>query len=342
MELQEIQNKSEETLCDIVEMIRADETKRLAKETDLEIMKSISDSIKNIVSESTFDFEKLDREPIKMVAKPIIEERYAQLKEEIKTIEGKIRVATILVGDKPDSELYVKMKHKKCEEVGICSDVLQFPEGIQTEQLEAEIKKIIEYGVHDGILIQLPLPSHIDQKYILEKFGHMLAQIAKRPLIDVDGLTQIGKLSGVIPCTPKGIIKLLDYYKIDMLGKHVVIVGRSEILGKPLAKICQDRDATVSVVHSRTPKLLRESLICTADIIISCAGSPNLIQPIDIVIGDKVVVDAGVTIIDGKSIGDVNEECYQYLYAYTPYTGAVGPMTILSLVENIVESAKNR
>lgn len=309
---------------------------------DVRIMKALYDSLSDIARREKYDFDKSDKEPVKMVAKPILEQRYAELKEEIESIEGKIRVATILVGDKPDSELYVKMKHKKCEEVGICSDVLQFPEGIQTEQLEAEIKKIIEYDVHDGILIQLPLPSHIDQNYILEKFGHMLAQIAKRPLIDVDGLTQIGKLSGVIPCTPKGIIKLLDYYKVDMLGKHVVIIGRSEILGKPLAQLCQDRDATVSVVHSRTPKLLRERLLCTADIIISCAGCPDLIKPVDIVIGDKVVVDAGVTIVDGKSIGDVNQDCYRYLKAYTPYTGAVGPMTILSLVENIVESAKKR
>ena len=278
---------------------------------------------------------------IKMIAKPITEKRYAELKEEIKNIEGGVKAATIIVGDKPDSQLYVNMKHKKCEEVGICSDIISIRGDITTDELESELEKIVGYNIYDGILIQLPLPKHIDQNYILEKFGHMLAQIAKRPMIDVDGLTQIGKLSGMIPCTPKGIMSLLDYYKIELLGKHVVVIGRSEIVGKPLAQLCQDRDATVSVVHSRTPKGLREKLLTYADIIISCAGSPRLVQPLD-VIGNKVVVDAGVTMIDGKSVGDVSERCYNLLQAYTPYTGAVGPMTILSLVENIVKSAKNR
>lgn len=279
---------------------------------------------------------------IKMIAKPITEKRYVELKEEVKNIEGGVRAATVLVGNKPDSQLYVNMKHKKCEEIGICSDIINIPHDVTTEELISELEKIIRYNIYDGILIQLPLPKHIDQKRVLKEFGWMLAQIAKRPSIDVDGLTDLGKSSGIIPCTPKGIMTLLDYYKIDLLGKHVVIVGRSEIVGKPLAELCQKRDATVSVVHTRTPKMLRESLMVHADVIISCAGAARLIQPLDILTGNKTVVDAGVTIIDGKSIGDVSEDCYEYLGAYTPYTGAVGPMTILSLVENIVESAKKR
>lgn len=282
---------------------------------------------------------------MKMIAKPILEERIPQLKEDVKNIKGGVKSATIIVGEKPDSLLYVNMKHKKCEEIGICSDIIKISGDISTEELEKELEKIVGYDIYDGILIQLPLPSHINQEYILTKFGDMIANLpnrANKHLIDVDAISPFSRLLGSVPCTPKGIMKLIEYYDIDLFAKHVVVIGRSEIVGKPVAKLCRDKDATVSIVHSRTPKFIREMLLTNADVIISCAGVARLIQPLDVVIGGKTVIDAGVTMIDGKAVGDVSERCYDLLKAYTPYTGAVGPMTILSLLENIVESAKNR
>lgn len=281
-------------------------------------------------------------EPVKMIAKPILEKRYEELKEEVSKI-GRVSSLTIIVGERPDSEMYVNMKHKKCLEIGIESRIEKLPTTTTTEELLAILRSYVASNMYDGILIQLPLPKHIDQEKVLEKFGDYLLEENNRPLMDVDGLSYVGKRY-VTPCTPKGMMTLMEHYGVDLLGKHVVVIGRSEIVGRPLAKLCQDKDATVSVIHSRTTDKVKMNLLNSADVILACAGSAKCI-------GDKHVrfnpnkpymLDAGVTFIDGKSIGDIDEDCRQYCSGYTPYTGAVGPMTILSLVENIIESAKNR
>lgn len=281
-------------------------------------------------------------EPVKMIAKPILEKRYEELKEEVSKI-GRVSTLTIIVGERPDSEMYVNMKHKKCLEIGIESRIEKISTMTTTDELLAILRSYVASNMYDGILIQLPLPKHIDQNLVLEKFGDYLIEENNRPLMDVDGLSYVGKRY-VTPCTPKGMMTLMDHYGVDLLGKHVVVIGRSEIVGKPLAKLCQDKDATVSVIHSRTTEKVKMNLLNSADVILACAGSARCI-------GEKHVrfnpnkpymLDAGVSFIDGKSIGDIDEECRQYSSGYTPYTGAVGPMTILSLVENIIESAKNR
>lgn len=281
-------------------------------------------------------------EPVKMIAKPILEKRYEELKEEVSKID-RVSSLTIIVGERPDSEMYVNMKHKKCLEIGIESRIEKLPTTTTTEELLAILRSYVASNIYDGILIQLPLPKHIDQNLVLEKFGDYLIEENNRPLMDVDGLSYVGKRY-VTPCTPKGMMTLMEHYGVELLGKHVVVIGRSEIVGKPLAKLCQDKDATVSVIHSRTTEKVKMNLLNSADVILACAGSAKCI-------GEKHVrfnpnkpymLDAGVTFIDGKSIGDIDEDCRQYGSGYTPYTGAVGPMTILSLVENIIESAKNR
>ncbi len=284
----------------------------------------------------------MTKEPIKLIARPILEKRYEELKKEVAEI-GNVSALTIIVGERPDSEMYVNMKHKKCQEVGIESRIERISTTTTTEELLAILQSYVASGIYDGILIQLPLPKHIDQELVLEKFGDFLLTENNRPLMDVDGLSYVGKRF-VDPCTPKGIMTLMEHYDIDLLGKHVVVVGRSEIVGKPVARLCQAKDATVSIIHSRTSEKVKMNLLNSADVIITCAGSAKCI-------GEKHVkynpnkpylIDAGVTFIGGKSIGDIHEDCRKYSKGYTPYTGAVGPMTILSLIENIIESARKR
>ncbi|WP_304576629.1 bifunctional 5,10-methylenetetrahydrofolate dehydrogenase/5,10-methenyltetrahydrofolate cyclohydrolase [Romboutsia ilealis] len=281
-------------------------------------------------------------EAIKLIAKPILEKRYEEIKQEVAEI-GQVASLTIIVGERPDSEMYVNMKHKKCQEVGIDSRIEKLPTTITTDELLAILRSAVASNMYDGILIQLPLPKHIDQELVLEKFGDYLINENTRPLIDVDALSYVGKRYST-PCTPKGIMTLMKYYDIDLIGRHVVVVGRSEIVGKPVAALCQAEDATVSVIHRRTTEKVKMDLLNSADVIIACAGSGRCIgsQHVAYNPNKPYIIDAGVTFIDGKSIGDVDEDCRHYVSGYTPYTGAVGPMTILSLIENIIESAKKR
>lgn len=281
-------------------------------------------------------------EPIKMIAKPIMEKRYEEIKEQVKQI-GRVSAVTVIVGERPDSEMYVNMKHKKCLEVGIESRIERVPATATTDELLSILRSLVASGFYDGILIQLPLPKHIDQEYVLEKFGDYIINESGRPLMDVDALSYVGKRF-VTPCTPKGIMSLMKHYGVDLTGKHVVVVGRSEIVGKPVAALCQKEDATVSVIHTRTTEKLKMSLLNSADVIIACAGSDRCIGVKHVTYNPNkpYLIDAGVSFINGKSIGDIDELCRPSSSGYTPYTGAVGPMTILSLIENIIESAKNR
>lgn len=282
-------------------------------------------------------------EVIKMVAKPILEKRYEEIKQEVEKI-GRVSALTIIVGERPDSQLYVNMKHKKCLELGIESRIETIPTTATTEEVLAILRSAVASNMYDGILIQLPLPKHIDQELVLERFGdYILTETHNRVLMDVDALSYVGKRC-VVPCTPKGIMTLMKEYKVDLLGKHVVVLGRSEIVGKPVARLCQEEDATVSVIHTRTPEGLKTKLLTSADVIISCAGSLSCVGYKHLVNNENkpYLIDAGVSFVDGKPIGDIDEECREFATGYTPYTGAVGPMTILSLMENILESAKNR
>ncbi|MGE8203672.1 bifunctional 5,10-methylenetetrahydrofolate dehydrogenase/5,10-methenyltetrahydrofolate cyclohydrolase [Heyndrickxia sp. NPDC080065] len=241
-------------------------------------------------------------------------------------------LATILVGDDPSSETYVKMKGNACEKVGIQSMRIHLPKETKTEELLETIQKLNDdEGVH-GILLQHPVPSHIDERKAFEAID-----IRK----DVDGVTSIGYGQtafgfGQYPsCTPAAIMKILDYYQIPIEGKHAVVIGRSPILGKPVSALLLNENATVTTCHSRTTNLAE--MVKLADIVVAAVGKPNFIQG-DWIKKGAVVLDAGY---NKGNIGDVDyEACRINASAITPVPGGVGPVTISMLLKHTVDAAE--
>ncbi len=243
------------------------------------------------------------------------------------------KLAVILVGDNPASKIYVNNKKKTAEKLGIVSDVINYPATVSENELLEKINELNNDKAVNAILVQLPLPEHIDKTKIINAIS---------PIKDVDGFTpeNFGKLlTGekpyVYPCTPKGILLLLDKYGIEVDGKHVVIVGRSNIVGKPLAIMLLNRNATVTICHSHTKNL--QEITKTADVLISAVGE-KLIED-NMVKINGVVVDVGIFKDEtGKTRGDVDFANVSSKTAFiTPVPGGVGPMTITSLMLNTVE-----
>lgn len=254
-----------------------------------------------------------------------------RIAEEVELIEEPITIALILVGHNPASEVYVNMKKKACDAVGINVKDYLLEETATQKDLLKIIKESNEDKAVHAILVQLPLPSHIDE-------GTIINAIA--PEKDVDGLTLInqGKLfigeDTIEPATPKGVISLLKKNYIDIAGKNVVVVGRSRLVGKPLAILFEQNNATVTIAHSRTTNL--KEVTKRADILVAAVGKPNLITG-DMIKKDAVVVDVGTTKVEGKLTGDVKfDEAFEIASYITPVPKGVGPMTIASLLENIV------
>ncbi|MEO0254508.1 MAG: tetrahydrofolate dehydrogenase/cyclohydrolase catalytic domain-containing protein [candidate division WOR-3 bacterium] len=262
-----------------------------------------------------------------------IHEKVLELKE--KGITPFLNV--FLIGDNPASLLYVKNKKQTAEKIDIKCEIIHFPGDISKEKLKEEIKiKGEDKNVH-GIIVQLPLPNHLDPEEIAEFIP---------PEKDVDGFTpyNLGKLVRgdpvFIPATPYGILKILDYYKISVTGKHVVIVGRSNIVGKPMALslLLKGRDATVTVCHSKTENL--NKITQEADILIVAAGVKRLIKK-DFVREGQVVIDVGIHKEGDSWIGDVDFEEVKDIVDYiTPVPGGVGPMTVAGLLANTCKSAE--
>lgn len=256
-------------------------------------------------------------------------------------------LAFILVGNHPASRSYIKMKRQKCDEVGILSFDHEFPDDISEEDLLREIDELNDNPEVDGILLQLPLPKHLSAITAMESIT---------PEKDVDGFhpINVGKMligdpSGFLPCTPHGIQVLLTHSQIPLLGKHVVIIGRSNIVGKPLAAILMQKtphcNATVTVAHSMTENLKQ---ICqSADILVAAIGKPKFITR-DMVKPGSVVIDVGInrlTTPSGKPliVGDVDfEHVAPLCHAITPVPGGVGPMTIAMLMSNTLLSYQRR
>ncbi len=245
-------------------------------------------------------------------------------------------LAVVLVGDDPASRVYVTMKEKACEKAGIFSDEHKLP----AETTEAQLLVLIEELNNDprihGILVQLPLPDHIDESKVLESIS---------PDKDADGFHpyNVGRLvTGnplYQPCTPYGIMKMLEHTGVDLKGKEVVVVGRSNIVGKPVALMCLAQHATVTLCHSRTQDL--PGKVAQADVVIAAVGRPEMIKGAWIKEG-AVVIDVGVNRVgEKKLVGDVEfEAAKQRASAITPVPGGVGPMTITMLLYNTVEGAK--
>ncbi len=261
---------------------------------------------------------------------------FESLKAELDKMSEKPTLAVILVGENPASQIYVRNKKKTAEKLGINSLSIEYPADISENELLSKIQELNNDKNITAILVQLPLPEHINKNKIID---------AILPQKDVDGLTpyNLGKLfSGeepyVYPCTPKGILLLLDEYNIELDGKNVVVVGRSNLVGKPVAQMLLKRNATVTMCHSHTKNL--SEITKTADIVVSAVGKN--------VIGEKmlksncVVIDVGIFRDEnGKLSGDVDFENVSKISAYiSPVPGGVGPMTIASLMLNTVELAK--
>lgn len=261
---------------------------------------------------------------------------FESLKAKLDKMQQKPTLAVILVGENPASQIYVRNKKKTAEKLGINSLSIEYPSDISEKELLNKIKELNSDEKVTAILVQLPLPAHINKNRIID---------AILPQKDVDGLTpyNLGKLfSGeepyVYPCTPKGILLLLDEYNIKLEGKNIVVVGRSNLVGKPVAQMLLKRNATVTMCHSHTKNL--SEITKTADIIVSAVGKK--------VIGEKmlksncVVIDVGIFRDEnGKISGDVDFENVSKTAAYiSPVPGGVGPMTIASLMLNTVELAR--
>ena len=261
---------------------------------------------------------------------------FESLKAELDKMSEKPTLAVILVGENPASQIYVRNKKKTAEKLGINSLSIEYPADISENELLSKIQELNNDKNITAILVQLPLPEHINKNKIID---------AILPQKDVDGLTpyNLGKLfSGeepyVYPCTPKGILLLLDEYNIELDGKNVVVVGRSNLVGKPVAQMLLKRNATVTMCHSHTKNL--SEITKTADIVVSAVGK-NVIGE-KMLKSDCVVIDVGIFRDEnGKLSGDVDFENVSKISAYiSPVPGGVGPMTIASLMLNTVELAK--
>ena len=261
------------------------------------------------------------------------------IKEEIaeyKARTGKeVGLAVVLVGDDPASAIYVRNKIKACEEVGVKSYAYKYDADMSEEDLVALVEKLnADDNVH-GILVQLPLPKHINEERIV-------ALVSEKK--DVDGFSEvsIGRLVQGKPCfrscTPAGVMKLLEYYNIDVAGKNAVVIGRSNNVGKPMAMMLLEKNATVTICHSRTKNIAE--ITKQADILVSAVGRAHFVTA-DRVKEGAVVIDIGMNKLDGKTVGDVDFAAVEPKASYiTPVPGGVGPMTITMLMANTLQVVK--
>ena len=248
-----------------------------------------------------------------------------------------VGLAVIIVGDDPASKIYVANKKKACEALGIISEEYALPASTTEEELLALVDELNHKKSINGILCQLPLPSHLDEKLIINSI---------LPEKDVDAFhpTNVGRIMigdfDFVPCTPAGIMEMLAYENIDPEGKSCVVIGRSNIVGKPMAMLLLHKNGTVTVCHSRT-KNLKE--ICSkADILVAAVGKAKFVTA-DMVKEGAVVIDVGMNRVDGKLYGDVDfEEVSKKASAVTPVPGGVGPMTIAMLMQNTLTAAKKQ
>ena len=267
----------------------------------------------------------------------VAEKRLELLKEKIDESGLYPRLATVLVGKDPGSQMYVRMKHEACDRVHIGSVRIDLPENATTDQVLREISKLNSDPDIDGILVQLPLPSQVATPRIIA---------AVAPEKDVDGFNpcNMGLLfSGtprLVPCTPKGIMTLLGEYNIPLRGASAIVAGRSIDVGRPVGALLLQADATVTIAHSKTRDLAGE--MKRADIVITAIGKAKFIGP-EMIREGATVIDVGINYLDGKLCGDVDFEAVKSVAgAITPVPGGVGPMTIASLMENTYTAAIDR
>lgn len=258
-----------------------------------------------------------------------------QIKAEVVKLKSPPGLATVLVGEDPASQVYVKNKNAACVEAGMVSHHQLFPLTVSEKKLIAHVQKLNGNPAVHGILVQLPLPKQIDASKILNLIS---------PDKDVDGFhpVNVGRLTlgekGLRPCTPSGVMKLIESTGMDMKGKNAVVIGRSNIVGKPVALMLLAADATVTICHSKTKDLAK--VVSEADIVVAAIGKPEFVKGAWIKKG-AVVIDVGINRVNGKLIGDVEfAEASKRAAFITPVPGGVGPMTIAMLLWNTLEVAK--
>jgi len=264
-----------------------------------------------------------------------------EVKKEILEIKKKIDkspgLSVILIGDFEPSQIYVKNKEKNSKEVGITSEVIRYSKEVKESAILKKIEELNNNDSVSGILVQLPLPTHISKEKIIN---------AIKPSKDVDGFhpINVGNLSSgykaIVPCTPLGCLLLIKKVEKNLTGKHAVIIGRSNLNGKPMAQLLLKEDCTVSIVHSKTKDLKSECQ--KADILVAAVGVANLVKG-DWVKKDSIIIDVGINKVAGKIVGDVDfEQVKEKVKAITPVPGGVGPMTIACLLKNTLECFKDR
>lgn len=272
-------------------------------------------------------------------AQPVVDQKIDDLTKRCQALKAQGRtpfMTVVLVGDNPASLTYIRNKEKMCQKIGAEFKLLQLPSSITEAQFIHEIEILNKNPKVTGIIIQLPVSESLKNLPITQLVV---------PEKDIDGFHShntrwlyegSAELGHLLPCTPKGILSLLDFYDLPLKGKHAVVVGRSLIVGKPVSMLLSNRHATVTLAHSKTENL--EELTKSADIIISAVGKPQLITKKHINPAKRtVVVDVGMNTLNGKLVGDVAfDEVAPLVMAITPVPGGVGPMTVISLIENLI------
>lgn len=271
-----------------------------------------------------------------MDGKALSEKIYERIKTEVSKLEKKPTLAVIITSDNEAGKIYVRNKKRACENTGINSITVEFDETVSDEEFLSKIDELNKNPEVDAIMVQLPIPRHLDTEKILNSIS---------PEKDADGLHYInaGKLfTGQIPnsvaCTPKGIIRILDEYGINVEGKHAVVIGRSNLVGKPIAQLLMQKNATVTHLHSKSKNI--EFFTKNADIIVVATGKPKMLKG-DMVKEGVVIIDVGISRVDGKLSGDVDFDSVAPKASFiTPVPKGVGPMTVEMLIQNTLELSK--
>ena len=271
-----------------------------------------------------------------MDGKALSEKIYERIKTEVSKLEKKPTLAVIITSDNEAGKIYVRNKKRACENTGINSITVEFDETVSDEEFLSKIDELNKNPEVDAIMVQLPIPRHLDTEKILNSIS---------PEKDADGLHYInaGKLfTGQIPnsvaCTPKGIIRILDEYGINVEGKHAVVIGRSNLVGKPIAQLLMQKNATVTHFHSKSKNI--EFFTKNADIIVVATGKPKMLKG-DMVKEGVVIIDVGISRVDGKLSGDVDFDSVAPKASFiTPVPKGVGPMTVAMLIQNTLELSK--
>ena len=270
-----------------------------------------------------------------MLGKPIADRIRAEVADDVRSL-GRVGLATVLVGDDPASEIYIRHKHAAAEQAGITAVDRRLPAQVSEDELVEEVAALSADDAIDGLLVQLPLPGGIDETRVARAIDVRKDVDGVHPVNA--GLLYLGRPS-LVPATPLGVLAMLAEHRVPLEGARAVVVGRSDIVGKPVAHLLLQANATVTICHSRTDDLARQTL--DADILVAAAGIPGLISA-DMVKAGAAVIDVGITRTEAGLVGDVDPGVGDVAGFLTPVPGGVGPMTIAMLLRNTVRAARYR